>query len=424
LFVSGDSFLTEMHKTTYGIAASLTISVLFLFAACDDRLSEAGENQENPGTIRESIVKRAINTGLSENQSDTQHGSFDETINIGLIVSSQVSKNELARAASDGAELAIKQANNAGGYDHKDFRLMVRSCDGPWGVAAKQAVSLITDYGVKALLTSLDGRNAHLIEQVATKAKVMMLSTRATDPTLSQAFVPWYFRCVPDDNLQAEALANELVKYRRHSNFIVVSENSNDSRLASGSFIKRLKKIEAGVPEQFIYDQLKPDFNELMKQIRKTGISYIVLFGGPENSLRFIKVLSESARKYVIYGPCSIMGEKNTLKEFWNFADNMVLTSPDLWFTPKGKKFQEVFQETYGYLPGPAAAYAYDGMNMLVEAIQKGGLEQEKIVNFMAGIKYEGVTGTIQFDDKGNRKNRTGIMEITDGIPFSVGAGI
>jgi branched-chain amino acid transport system substrate-binding protein len=178
------------------------------------------------------------------------------------------------------------------------------------------------------------------------------------------------------------------------------------------------------VPEQFIYDQLKPDFNELMKQIRKTGISYIVLFGGPENSLRFIKVLSESARKYIIYGPCSIMGEKNTLKEFWNFADNMVLTSPDLWFTPKGKKFQEVFQETYGYLPGPAAAYAYDGMNMLVEAIQKGGLEQEKIVNFMAGIKYEGVTGTIQFDDKGNRKNRTGIMEITDGIPFSVGAGI
>ena len=421
MFVSGDLFLTEMHKTTYGIAASLTISVLFLFAACGDRLSETGENQENPGTLKEPVVKREINTGLSENRVDIQHGSFDETISIGLIVASQVSKSELAQAAYDGAELAVNEANEAGGYDHKNFRLLVRSCDGPWGVAAKQAVSLITDYGVKALLTSLDGRNAHLIEQVATKAKVMMLSTRATDPTLSQAFVPWYFRCVPDDNLQAEALADELVKYRRHSNFIVVSENSNDSRLASGSFIKRLKKIEAEVPEQFIYDQLKPDFNRLMKQIKETGIIYIVLFGGPENSLRFVKELAVSDRRYAIYGPSSVMGEKNTLKEFWNCADNMVLTSPDYWFTAKGKKFQEDFQEIFGYLPGPAAAYAFDGMNILVEAIRKGGPEQEKMVHSMADINYKGITGTIQFDDKGNRKGTPGMMEITHGIPVRVG---
>ena len=121
MFVSGDLFLTEMHKTTYGIAASLTISVLFLFTACGNRLSETGENQENPGTLKEPVVKREINTGLSENRVDIQHGSFDETISIGLIVASQVSKSELAQAAYDGAELAVNEANEAGGYDHKNF---------------------------------------------------------------------------------------------------------------------------------------------------------------------------------------------------------------------------------------------------------------------------------------------------------------
>ena len=39
----------------------------------------------------------------------------------------------------------------------------------------------------------------------------------------------------------------------------------------------------------------------------------------------------------------------------------------------------------------------------------------------MADINYKGITGTIQFDDKGNRKGTPGMMEITHGIPVRVG---
>lgn len=370
--------------------------------------------------MKESAVKSTPDTRPSENQAEPQYESPDETINIGLIVSLQISKSELALAASHGAELAINQANKAGGYDHRYFRLLVRSCDGPWGIAAKEAVSLITDMNVIALLTSLDGRNAHLIEQVATKAKVVMLSARATDPTLSQAFVPWYFRCVPDDNLQAEALADELVNRRKLNNLIVVSVNSYNGKLASGSFMKKLKIMEVQMPKQIFYDQLKPDFNNLIKQIKKTGIQHIVLFGGPENSLGFYKKIDETGEKFNVYGTFAAMGENNTLREFWKYTENMVFTSSGFWFTHKGKEFQEVFQETYGYLPGPAAAYAYDGMNLLLEAIRKGGPEHEEIVHSLAEINYEGVTGTIQFDDKGNRIGKPGLIEIKHGIPLAV----
>ncbi len=43
-------------------------------------------------------------------------------------------------------------------------------------------------------------------------------------------------------------------------------------------------------------------------------------------------------------------------------------------------------------------------MNILIEAIRKAGTERENIQKTIAEIKYEGVTGTIEFDDKGNRK--------------------
>jgi ABC-type branched-subunit amino acid transport system substrate-binding protein len=40
----------------------------------------------------------------------------------------------------------------------------------------------------------------------------------------------------------------------------------------------------------------------------------------------------------------------------------------------------------------------------LIEAVKEAGTERENIQKAMAKIRYEGVTGTIQFDDKGNRK--------------------
>jgi len=409
-----------MRLSSFGIIGLFTLSAFFLFIACQDRLKENKETPGNHSAGREPSVKNVIDTKLSTDQAEPIQGSFQETINIGLIVSTQLSKSELALAANHGAELAINQANRAGGYNHKDFKLLVRSCDGPWGAAAKEAVSLITDFNIKAILTSLDGRNAHLIEQVATKAKVMILSTRATDPTLSQAFVPWYFRCLPDDNQLALVLANELVNIRKCGRLIIVSENNYDGRMASGSFIKQLKKMEVQIPNLLFYDQLNPEFDNLIKQIVETGIQNLVVFGGPENSLRLFKAINETEKNFYIYGTFTIMGENNTMKEFWEYAENMVLISSDFWFTTKGKKFQDVFRETYNYQPGSVAAYAYDGVGLIIEAIRKSGLEREAIIESMKEIRYEGVTGSIEFDANGNRNDMPIVLKISSNVPVAI----
>src|SRR5450756_1253186 len=96
-------------------------------------------------------------------------------------------------AAKHGAEMAISKANEDGGFDGKPFQLVIRSMEGPWGTGSKQAVDLIFEENVCAIMGSPDGRNGHLVEQVTTKARIVFLSTWASDPTLAQAFVPWYF---------------------------------------------------------------------------------------------------------------------------------------------------------------------------------------------------------------------------------------
>ena len=56
-------------------------------------------------------------------------------------------------------------------------------------------------------------------------------------------------------------------------------------------------------------------------------------------------------------------------------------------------------------------------MNILIEAIRKAGTERENIQKALAKIRYEGVTGTIEFDEKGNRIGIPGFVEIKNGVP-------
>ncbi len=83
--------------------------------------------------------------------------------------------------------------------------------EGPWGTGSKQAVELIFDEEVWAILGSHDGRNAHLVEQVSAKSRVVFMSAWSGDPTLSQAFVPWFFNCVFNDLQVSDVLIDEIL---------------------------------------------------------------------------------------------------------------------------------------------------------------------------------------------------------------------
>jgi ABC-type branched-subunit amino acid transport system substrate-binding protein len=127
-----------------------------------------------------------------------------------------------------------------------------------------ESVSLVFDDEVVAIMGSLDGRNAHLAEQVATKTKLIFLSAWATDMTLSKAFVPWYFRCLPNDRQQAISLIQEVYIKRKIKNVAIIGTDNNDSQIAVNTFIKIAKLMNVGPPEQFLYDVSGRNYQEIL----------------------------------------------------------------------------------------------------------------------------------------------------------------
>ncbi len=336
-------------------------------------------------------------------------------IKIGLLIPDN--KSVEARRA---AEMAIENANKKTGSGGPHFQLAVRSLEGSWGVGSKQAVDLIFKEDVWAIVGSHDGQNAHLVEQVTTKSHTVFLSAWAGDPTLSQAFVPWYFSCVPNNNQQANVLAEEIYKRRKMTKIATVSAKDYDSKSALQSFLKEIKSAGKAGPMQLFYEGSDKDFNSLLDQVSKAGMEGIVLFGPPAASQKIIAQMRQKKMGQAVFATLTLFGEGDFTGAGLALYDHAILTTAGDWSGPAGPSFQNEFREKYGKAPGATAAYAYDGMNLMIEAIKNSGFDREKIQAAMTKTNYQGVTGPIRFDDKGNRAGMVSLVEIKNGIPIAV----
>ena len=92
-----------------------------------------------------------------------------------------------------GAQLAIEQANAAGGYHKRNIplELVISNDNGLWGASGEQIVKLSYTHKVWAILGSIDGANSHIAIRVGLKTEVPMMNSGDTDPTFIETNIPW-----------------------------------------------------------------------------------------------------------------------------------------------------------------------------------------------------------------------------------------
>ena len=338
--------------------------------------------------------------------------SLNEIIKIGLLIADSTSVE-----ARNGAQLAIKELNEQGGINGRHIKLITRSLEGVWGSGSKEVVDLVFNENVWAILGSHDGRNAHVVEQVIAKTRVVFLSAWASDPTLSQAYVPWYFSAVPNDIQQANALIDEIYTRRKHEKLLVVLNHSYDSKMAWQSLRNEINKSGMVEPKAFFYDQTQDDFEEIISEIRNTNATAIILIGKPPQSWKFIDQLRLNSIDLPIFGNLSILGEgvfsERKIKDY----DQVILMGSEKWLVSNSLSFQNRYFKEYNSTPGAVAVYAYDGMKVLMNALETSKLNRDKIRESMLNNEVVGFTGTMSFDKRGRRINTLELIEIIDGIP-------
>ncbi len=335
------------------------------------------------------------NTGFPQNQNSKN------TIKIGFLIRDN---NDLAVKQS--AELAIEHANARSGNQGKSFELITKSCDGPWGIGSKQAVSLVYNDGVSLIVAALDGRNAHLAEQVIAKSQVVMLSTLSSDPTLSRAYVPWYFRIVPHDRQQAKVLVQEIYLEQKFTKVALVSMDNYDGKMSAESMVIETEERGFEIPQTFN----DTDFKELLKKSTQYQWDAIVLAGISKNVFEIIGDIIAANSKAKVYAFLNVF---NFLNNYQNQdLENVVYISQLGIKNSKWRNFEKSYQTKYGTSPIPSLAFVYDGIMLSIEAIKKYGPDPDIIRKGFQFMEIEGLTGEIKFDKFGDRKGESRLIQI------------
>ncbi|MFQ5690737.1 MAG: ABC transporter substrate-binding protein [Gemmatimonadota bacterium] len=340
-----------------------------------------------------------------------------EQVRIGFLAPIGGSRDApLGRRMLNGATLAVEEANAEGGYRGLPFVLVTRNDTGLWGASSNQLLSL-NDEGVWATLGSIDSANTHIMLRLAFKLDMPLVNTGTTDPTLTETAIPWLVRVVADDRQNGYALALRVHRQEGYTRVAVLRANDRYGRVGSAEFVDAMKRL--GVPVQFELRYAPGDtvFSAQLERIRRASVQAVVIWGYAEEAGRIVRQMRAMGMEQAVYGADRLVSEE-FLRVAGPAAEGVVATYPynPTLDDPVLRDFNHRYYERFGEQPEAFAAHAYDGTNLLIQAIRRAGLNRVRIRDELAGVtSYRGVTGEIPFDATWNDVGPVWMAEVRQG---------
>jgi len=316
------------------------------------------------------------------------------------------------------ANLAVEQANRAGGYNGLPFRLVAGWSDNPWGSGVTEVTRMAYVHKVWAVIGGIDGPSTHLAEQVVAKARLTLLSPASTDKTVNLANVPWMFSCLPADHLQAPVLAQAIASEVGDKSFILVSAVDHDSHLFTVELTRSFIRHELAPSYHFEFEPGQSNYDSLVEEIVHTRARALVLIAAARQSSQIISAVRQKGFKGLIFGG-PWMGNRSFLEQAGPAAEAVVF--PLLYTHGKeSNSFDEKFTARFGKQPDYLATHTYDAVNLLIAAIRKAGLNRARIRDAVSELSpWNGVTGTIKWDSLGGNNRAVRLGTVRDGRVIS-----
>ncbi|MDQ5768981.1 branched-chain amino acid ABC transporter substrate-binding protein [Thiothrix subterranea] len=182
---------------------------------------------------------------------------------------------------------------------------------------------------------------------------------------------------VDDQTAYGQGLAAEVEKAAKAAGAEVVAvEHTNDK---ATDFSAILTSIKGKAPDVVFFGGMDPQGAPMAKQMRQLGMKAQFLGGDGLQTPKFIELAGAD-------------------------AEGAIASIPGLPIEkmPKGADFKKKFEEKYGQIQ-LYAPYAYDAAYVMVDAMQRANsTDPAKYLPELGKTSFEGVTGKIGFDAKGD----------------------
>jgi ABC-type branched-subunit amino acid transport system substrate-binding protein len=299
-----------------------------------------------------------------------------------------------------GARLAIEQANARGGYRKKNvpFEMVVTNDNGLWGSSGNEIIKMAYRDEVWAILGTIDGANSHIAIRVALKIEIPMMNSGDTDPTFIETNIPWVFRCIGDDRQQSYLLVDYIYRTLKLNRVGIIRASNRYGRFGVRKIDDGSRRMGHPIILEMAYNLGTTDFSLQLERLKAENLDAIVHWGDARDGAVILNQMRAMGMQQP-YLACDRCVSDEFVQVAGPNAEGVICAYP--WDptseNPRLEQFHKDFRERFGQEPETYAGHAYDGMNMLIWAVQAAGLNRAKIRDILAyrAKPWKGVTGDI-----------------------------
>lgn len=334
-------------------------------------------------------------------------------VKIGHVAPMSGGQAHYGRDNANGAILAIEDLNAKGitlGGKKVRFELLAEddAADPKQGTAAAQK---LVDAKVNGVIGHLNSGTTIPASRIYHDAGIPQISPSSTNPKYTQQGFKTAFRVVANDSQLGGALGKYAIETLKAKQLAVIDDRSAYGQGVAEQFIKGAKanSPKVQVMQQYTNDKAT-DFNAILTAIKGRKPD-VVFFGGMDNvggpMMRQMKQLGLNAKFMGGDGICTTEMAKLAGS---GMSDDQVVCAEAGGVTGEKEKgmadFRDRYKKRFNLDVQLYAPYVYDAVMVMATAMQKAdSAEPAKYLPVLAKTQYDGVTGPIAFDSRGDLKD-------------------
>ena len=333
-------------------------------------------------------------------------------VKIGHVAPTTGSIAHLGKDNENGFKMAIDDLNAKGvtiGGKKVKFEPVMEddAADPKQGTAAAQK---LVDAKVAGVIGHLNSGTSIPASKIYSDAGIPQISPSATNPKFTRQSFKTTFRVVADDTALGGTLGRYGVNTMKAKSIAVIDDRTAYGQGVADEFEKAVKAAGGKIVGREFTNDKATDFQAILTKI-KAAKPEVVFFGGMDAvagpMMKQMKTLGINAK---FMGGDGICTEGLVKLAGDGMSDGQVVCAEAGGVEGSKKKAMEDFKARYKtkynldvqvYAP-----YVYDATMVMVEAMKKANsTEPAKYMPALSSISYDGVTGKIAFDNKGDIKN-------------------
>ncbi len=370
-------------------------------------------------------------------------GTASADVKVGSLMGFTGPIESLTVGINAGAEIAIKEANAAGGVAGGN-KIQLVTADTTCvdaSAAAAAADRLVNAEQVAAIVGALcSGATISAANSAAIPNKVVMISPASTSPAITSLDDnDLVFRTAPSDARQGQVLASVL-KERGVSRVAVTYINNDYGKGFNDAFVSAFRSMGGRVTGSQAHEDGKADYRAEISALAAGGAQMLVVLAYLDGSGQTVIRQSIEEGDFSRFAGGDGMVGQSIVDAIGSGLEGMVATQPG-GATEGAQRFKDMAAAEGLKIDGPFQAEAYDaaalialamhykgnvsrnGMSRAVrevanapgEVILPGELRKAmEILSNGGSINYEGATG-VEFNDAGDPPGSYLVMEVSGG---------